>query len=65
MFEYLEHQKNQTLNRWKIIATANLGDTLDFFDFFLLRYVLAFILKEWQATYGQSAGYCCGSPPSS
>jgi putative MFS transporter len=28
---------------------------LDFFDFFLIGYVLAFILKEWNITYGQSA----------
>src|SRR6516165_10688263 len=55
MFEYLERQKKLTLNQWKIIATANLGDMLDFFDFFLIGYVLAFILKEWQLTYGQSA----------
>jgi putative MFS transporter len=44
-----------TANQWKIIATANVGDMLDFFDFFLIGYVLAFILKEWQLTYGQSA----------
>ena len=55
MFEYLERQKKLTLNQWKIIATANLGDMLDFFDFFLIGYVLAFILKEWQLTYGESA----------
>ena len=35
--------------------TANLGDMLDFFDFFLIGYVLAFILKDWHITYGQSA----------
>ena len=55
MFEYLERQKKLTLNQWKIIATANLGDMLDFFDFVLIGYVLAFILKEWQLTYGESA----------
>jgi MFS transporter, putative metabolite:H+ symporter len=55
MLELLERQKKLTPNQWKIIATANLGDMLDFFDFFLIGYVLAFILKEWQLTYGQSA----------
>jgi hypothetical protein len=34
MLEYLERQKKLTANQWKIIATANLGDMLDFFDFF-------------------------------
>ena len=55
MLEYLEHQKKLTANQWKIIATANVGDMLDFFDFFLISYVLAFILREWQLTYGQPA----------
>ncbi|MGA7259593.1 MAG: hypothetical protein WA709_09950 [Stellaceae bacterium] len=44
-----------TVNQWRIILTTNLGDMLDFFDFFLIGYVLAFILKEWHLTYGQSA----------
>src|SRR6201998_3494843 len=55
MLERLEKQKKLTANQWKIIATANVGDMLDFFDFFLIGYVLAFILKEWHLTYGQSA----------
>ncbi|HEV2100786.1 MAG TPA: MFS transporter [Stellaceae bacterium] len=55
MIEYLERQEKLTANQWRIIATANLGDMLDFFDFFLIGYVLAFILKDWHLTYGQSA----------
>src|SRR5258708_34172778 len=55
MLERLENQKTLTANQWKIIATANGGDMLDFFDFFLIGYVLAFILREWQLTYAQSA----------
>jgi len=55
MIEYLERQEKLTGNQWRIIATANLGDMLDFFDFFLIGYVLAFIFKEWHLTYGQSA----------
>src|SRR5215469_13267543 len=57
MLERLERQKTLTVNQWKIIATANLGDVLDFFDFYLIGYALAFILKEpgWKLTYGQSA----------
>src|SRR5215469_9670013 len=55
MLERLEQQKKLTANQWRIILTTNLGDMLDFFDFFLIGYVLAFILKEWHITYGQSA----------
>jgi putative MFS transporter len=55
MYELLERQKKLTANQWKIIATANLGDMLDFFDFFLIGYVLAFIVGPWHLTFGQSA----------
>jgi len=55
MLELLERQTRLTSNQWKIIATANLGDMLDFFDFFLIGYVLAFIIGGWHLTYGQSA----------
>jgi hypothetical protein len=34
MLERLERQEKLTVNQWKIIATANVGDMLDFFDFF-------------------------------
>src|SRR5271165_3467643 len=55
MLEHLEQQKRLTGNQWKIIASANLGDMLDFFDFFLICYVLAFIIGGWHLTYGPSA----------
>ena len=55
MLELLDRQKRLTVNQWKIVATANLGDLLDFFDFYLIGYALAFILKEWHLTYGESA----------
>jgi putative MFS transporter len=55
MYELLDRQHRLTANQWKIIATANLGDMLDFFDFFLIGYVLAFIVGPWHLTYGQSA----------
>jgi hypothetical protein len=54
MLERLERQKTLTLNQWKIIATANVGDMLDFFDFFLIGYVLAFILKDSPLPAGPS-----------
>jgi putative MFS transporter len=51
MIELLERQTKLTANQWKLIVTGNLADLLDFFDFFLIGYVLAFITKEWQLTY--------------
>ena len=44
MLELLERQQRLTVNQWKIISAAILGDMLDFFDFFLIGYVLAFIV---------------------
>ena len=55
MLELLDRQKTLTANQWKIIVTANLGDMLDFFDFFLIGYVLAFVIHGWHLTYGLSA----------
>jgi putative MFS transporter len=55
MIERLEQQTKLTTNQWKLIVTGNLADLLDFFDFFLIGYVLAFIAKEWQLTYWQGA----------
>ena len=55
MLEQLEQQKRLTANQWKLIATTNLADLLDFFDLLLIGYVLAFITKEWQLTYWRGA----------
>jgi MFS transporter, putative metabolite:H+ symporter len=55
MLELLEQQRTLTVNQWKIISPAILGDMLDFFDFFLIGFVLAFIVGAWHLTYGQSA----------
>jgi putative MFS transporter len=61
MLEYLEQQKKLTINQWKIFAAATLGDMLDFFDFLLIAFVLAFIVKDWHLTYGQSAAILLAS----
>src|SRR5580693_5656683 len=54
MLDLLERQKKLTLNQWKIISAAIIGDMLDFFDFFLIGYVLAFIIGAWNLTFLQS-----------
>jgi MFS transporter, putative metabolite:H+ symporter len=55
MLEHLEQQKKLTTNQWKIFTAATIGDMLDFFDYLLIGFILAFIVKDWQLTYGQSA----------
>jgi MFS transporter, putative metabolite:H+ symporter len=54
MLELLERQQRLTVNQWKIISAAILGDMLDFFDFFLIGYVLAFIVGQWKLTFLES-----------
>src|SRR6201989_3195115 len=61
MLEHLEQQKTLTVNQWKIFAAATIGDMLDFFDFLLIAFVLAFIVKDWDLTYGQSAAILLSS----
>jgi len=55
MLQYLEQQTSLTGNQRRIIAAAVLGDMLEFFDYFLIGYVVAFIAGPWKLTFGQSA----------
>jgi hypothetical protein len=50
MLEHLERQKKLTINQWKIFAAATIGDMLDFFDFLLIAFILAFVVKDWNLT---------------
>ena len=52
MLEHLERQKSLTANQWKIFTAATVGDMLDFFDFYLIGFVLAFIVGGWHLTMG-------------
>lgn len=54
MLDMIERQTRLTVNQWKIIVADILGDMLDFFDFYLTSYVLAFIIGPWKLTFGQS-----------
>jgi MFS transporter, putative metabolite:H+ symporter len=61
MLEHLERQQSLTTNQWKIFTAAMIGDMLDFFDFYLIGFVLAFIIGGWQLTYGQSGAILLSS----
>ncbi|HEY1259251.1 MAG TPA: MFS transporter [Stellaceae bacterium] len=54
MLEQLDAQTKLTANQWKIAMAATIGDMLDFFDFGLIAFVLAFIVKDWHLTFGES-----------
>jgi putative MFS transporter len=55
MFNRLDQAKSLTGNQIKIIAAAIIGDMLEFFDYYLIGFVLAFIIKPWHLTFGQSS----------
>ena len=55
MFTRLDQARTLTTNQIKIIAAAIIGDMLEFFDYYLIAFVLAFIVKPWQLTAGESA----------
>jgi putative MFS transporter len=55
MLELLEQQTKLTANQWKIFVASVLAGMLDFFDFFLIGFVLAFFVQDWHLNYGQSA----------
>jgi putative MFS transporter len=55
MFDVLDRQTALTGNQKKILAAAIIGDALEFFDYFLIAFVLAFLIGPWKLTFGQSA----------
>ena len=55
MFELLDRRTRLTGNQRKIVVAAILGDMLEFFDYFLIGFVLAFVVGPWGLTFGQSA----------
>ena len=55
MLNYLERQTRLTGNQRRIIFAAVLGDMLEFFDYFLIGYVVGFIAGPWKLTFGESA----------
>jgi len=55
MFEVLDQRRSLTGNQKRIVAAAILGDMLEFFDYFLIGFVLAFVVGPWKLTFLQSA----------
>src|ERR1700721_802547 len=55
MLAMLDQTTVLTGNQKRIIVAVVIGDMLEFFDYFLIGFVLAFIVGPWKLTYGQSA----------
>jgi len=54
LFAKLE-QSRLTANHYKLIIAAVLGDMLEFFDYFIIGFVLAFIVIPWHLSFGATA----------
>ena len=50
-----------TKNHYKVISAAVLGDMLEFFDFTIISFVIAFIMVPWGLTYSHSAAILLAS----
>jgi putative MFS transporter len=48
-------QAKLTANHYKLIIAAVLGDMLEFFDYFIIAFVLSFIVVPWKLSYGATA----------
>ena len=44
-----------TRNHYKLITTAMLGDMLEFFDYWIIGFVLAFIVIPWKLSFAATA----------
>jgi len=44
-----------TANHYKLIITAMLGDMLEFFDYWIIGFILAFIVIPWKLSFGATA----------
>src|SRR5919199_867638 len=53
-FEQID-QSPMTRRQYSIVLAAVLADMLEFFDFFMLAFILSFIVGPWELTYNQTA----------
>lgn len=55
MLDSIENQQTLTGNQYRLILMAIVCNLLEFYDFFMIGFVLAFVAGPWKLTYGQSA----------
>src|SRR5450759_225115 len=55
MLEHLEQQTRLTGNQIRLLVVTIICNLLEFYDLFLVGFVLAFVAGPWKLTYGPSA----------
>jgi len=53
--QQIDKQTHLTWNQKLLVATVVVAATLEFFDYYVVAFVLAFITKPWHLTFGVSA----------
>jgi MFS transporter, putative metabolite:H+ symporter len=55
MLDALDAQDRLTTRQWKLIAAATFGIVLEFLDYFLIGFILAFVIGPWHLNLWQSS----------
>jgi putative MFS transporter len=55
MLDALDAQDRLTTNQWKLVVAATFGIILEFLDYFLIGFVLAFVIGPWHLSLWQSS----------
>ena len=55
MLDALDRQHPLTRNQKKILIAATVSTGLEYFDYFVIGFVIAFVVTPWQLTFGEIA----------
>src|SRR5215469_14788817 len=51
----LDQQHGLTRNQWILSVTAAIGSMLEFWEQYLIAFVLAFVIRPWELSFGTTA----------
>ena len=61
MLQTLDSQTRLTGNQRRLVAVATIAVCLEFLDYFLIAFILAFVSSTWELTFGMSAAILLSS----
>lgn len=51
----LDRRSSLTKNQWLVVVTAAIGSMLEFWDQYLIAFILAFVIRPWNLSFGTTA----------
>ena len=51
----LDRRSSLTKNQWLVVGTASIGSMLEFWDQYLIAFILAFVIRPWNLSFGTTA----------